>query len=68
MNVGTGITAQVQSLRNLAWRAPYMHDGCAMALTERFTRPACGGGDQHGHVSQLNEAQIADMVAYLETL
>ncbi len=65
-DVGTGKAFQVPSLRDLAFRAPYMHDGCAKTLTDRFG--ACGGGDLHGKTSQLSPAQIADLVAYLETL
>ena len=66
LDVGTGKAFQVPSLRGLAWRAPYMHDGCARTLAERFG--ACGGGDRHGNTSRLSQAQIADLVAYLETL
>jgi mono/diheme cytochrome c family protein len=66
-DVGTGAVLQVPSLRGLGPRAPYMHDGCAKTLEERFV-PACGGGDQHGKTSQLNAAQIADLCAYLRTL
>jgi YD repeat-containing protein len=65
--VGTGKPFQVPSLKGIAGRAPYMHDGCAKTLADRFTAP-CGGGDQHGLTSQLGAAEIADLVAYLETL
>jgi hypothetical protein len=44
-----------------------LHDGCAATLRGRFD-PACGGGDLHGKTSQLNEAQIGDLLAYLESL
>jgi hypothetical protein len=43
-----------------------MHDGCATTLADRFG--ACGGGDKHGHTSQLTAAQVADLVAYLDSL
>jgi len=43
-----------------------MHDGCAATLRDRFG--ACGGGELHGHTSQLTPAQIDDLVAYLESL
>jgi cytochrome c peroxidase len=66
VNVGTGGAFQVPSLFGIAWRAPYMHNGCAATLRDRFG--ACGGGDMHGHTSQLAAAQIGDLVAYLETL
>jgi mono/diheme cytochrome c family protein len=65
--VGTGGVFQVPSLRGLALRAPYMHDGCAKTLADRFV-PACGGGDKHGVTSQLTPDQIADLTAYLATL
>lgn len=66
VDVGTGKPFQVPSLRGLAARAPYMHDGCAATLHDRFG--PCGGGDRHGVTSALAPAQIDDLVAYLETL
>jgi mono/diheme cytochrome c family protein len=68
VNVGTGGTFKVPSLVGLAFRAPYMHDGCAATLEERFSRPDCGGGDLHGHASHLAREQLSDLIAYLETL
>jgi len=65
-DVGTGGKFQVPSLRGVAHRLPVMHDGCARTLTERFER-SCGG-DRHGNVAQLTPSEIADLVAYLETL
>jgi mono/diheme cytochrome c family protein len=66
VDVGTGGGFQVPSLRGVAFRAPYLHDGRAATLADRFT--ALGGGDQHGHTSDLSPSEIADLVAYLETL
>lgn len=66
MDVGTGKAFQVPSLAGIAARAPFMHDGCAPTLKDRFG--ACGGGDKHGKTSQLSGADIDDLVAYLETL
>ncbi|WP_438036339.1 cytochrome-c peroxidase [Sorangium sp. So ce204] len=66
VDVGTGQPFQVPSLHGLAARAPYMHDGCAATLHDRFG--PCGGGDRHGVTSALTPAQIDDLVAYLETL
>jgi hypothetical protein len=43
-----------------------MHDGCAATLRDRFG--ACGGGDNHGHTSQLTPAELDDLIAYLESL
>jgi hypothetical protein len=67
VNVGTGGMFQVPSLRGLAYRAPYIHDGCARTLEARFD-PACGGGDIHGHTTQLSAAERTDLIAYLRTL
>jgi cytochrome c peroxidase len=67
-DVGTGSAFQVPTLHGIAWRAPFMHNGCAPTLRDRFTNPACGGGDRHGVTSHLNPGQINDLVAYLETL
>ncbi|MGK3982250.1 c-type cytochrome [Sorangium sp. So ce136] len=67
-NVGTGKAFQVPSLVRIGARAPFMHDGCAATLKDRFVNPACGGGDKHGKTSHLSDEQIDDLVAYLETL
>jgi len=68
VNVQTiGGPFQVPSLRGLAWRAPYMHTGCAPTLADRFGS-SCGGGDAHGQTSKLTAEQRADLVAYLDTL
>ncbi len=66
VDVGTGAPFQVPSLRGLAWRAPFLHDGRAATLMDRFG--AQGGGDLHGHTSQLTSSQLGDLVAYLESL
>ncbi len=68
MDVGTGKAFQVPSLVGIANRAPFIHDGCAATLKDRFLNPACGGGDKHGRTSDLTEAELSDLVAYLETL
>ncbi|WP_437897125.1 cytochrome-c peroxidase [Sorangium sp. So ce124] len=65
-DVGKGERLQVPSLLGIAGRAPFMHDGCAATLRDRFD-PLCGG-DKHGDVSGLTSAQLDDLVAYLETL
>jgi hypothetical protein len=64
-DVGTGRDFQVPSLTGVVARAPYLHDGCAQTLEDRFV---CGGGDLHGHTSQLTPQQLGDLVAYLKTL
>ena len=65
-DVGTGGAFQVPSLLGVAYRAPYMHDGCARTLAERFD-PVCGG-DAHGNVAGLSDEDIADLVVYVESL
>jgi mono/diheme cytochrome c family protein len=67
VDVGTGGKFQVPSLNGVALHAPFMHDGCAATMADRFD-PECGGGDKHGKTSQLTRAQIDDLVAYLQTL
>lgn len=66
-DVGTGSAVQVPSLLGVVHRAPFMHDGCAETLSERFTDPSCGGS-LHGNTSHLTATEIDDLVAYLETL
>lgn len=68
--VGTtevGHSLQVPSLVGVGYRAPFLHNGCAATLRDRFD-PACGGGDEHGHTSALTSTQIDDLVQYLESL
>jgi hypothetical protein len=67
VDVGTGGAFQVPSLIGIGTRGPFMHDGCAATLHDRFN-PACGGGDRHGITSRLSSAQIDDLVAYLQSL
>jgi CxxC motif-containing protein (DUF1111 family) len=67
VDVGTGGSFQVPSLHGLGLRGPFMHDGCATTLLERF-EPRCGGGDRHGKTSQLSAQDKQDLAAYLETL
>jgi mono/diheme cytochrome c family protein len=67
--VGTSDEAlQVPSLVGIGYRAPFLHNGCAKTLAERFDNPACGGGEMHGATADLGTAQLADLVAFLETL
>jgi hypothetical protein len=66
VDVGTGEALQVPGLRGIGYRAPYLHTGCAKTLLERFD-PECGG-DEHGNVAGLSEAEILQIVAYLETI
>jgi hypothetical protein len=66
VDVGTGEPLQVPSLRGVGYRAPLIHNGCAATLKERFD-PSCGG-DKHGKTADLSNAQISDLIAYLQTL
>jgi hypothetical protein len=66
VNVGTGLAFQVPALRGVGFRAPFLHNGCAATLLDRFG--SCGGGDMHGHTSGLSMTERTDLVAYLETL
>ena len=63
-DVGTGAAFQVPSLIGIAWRAPYLHNGCAATLKDRFG--SCGG-DKHGDIAGLTENEISDLSSYLET-
>ncbi|HEY5936957.1 MAG TPA: hypothetical protein VIU61_20045, partial [Kofleriaceae bacterium] len=66
VNVGTGGSFKVPSLLGVGARAPFMHDGCAATLADRFG--VCGGGDFHGTTSQLTAAQLGDLIAFLESI
>jgi cytochrome c peroxidase len=63
VDVGTGQALQVPRLVELAYRAPFLHDGRAKTLQDRFGP----GGDLHGRTSQLTPADIDDLVAYLRS-
>ncbi len=66
VNVGTGGKFKVPSLLGVGARAPFMHDGCAKTLMDRFV--SCGGGDLHGATSALSETQLIDLTTYLDSL
>jgi CxxC motif-containing protein (DUF1111 family) len=63
---GTGMAFQVPTLIGVGLRAPFLHDGCALTLADRFG--PCGGGDQHGHTSQLTPSDQADLITYVGSL
>lgn len=67
VDIGTGGVFQVPSLLGVSARAPFMHNGCAPALRDRFS-VYCGGDDRHGVTSNLTPADLDDLVSYLETL
>jgi mono/diheme cytochrome c family protein len=66
LSVNTGGTFQVPSLVGVAWRAPFLHDGCAATLADRFG--ICTDGVSHGQTKQLTPEQIGDLIEYLQTL
>lgn len=45
-------------------RAPYGHDGRAPDLAVLLTLP----GDRHGHAAHLTKRELADLIAYLDSL
>jgi mono/diheme cytochrome c family protein len=65
-DVGTGRTLQTPSLVGVGGRGPYLHNGCAPELADRFG--PCGGGDLHGQTSELTPDEVDSLVAFLETL
>lgn len=65
-DVGTGGTFQIPSLLGARYRGPYLHDGCAPTLADRFG--SCGGGDLHGDVSKLSDDELQTLIAHLERL
>jgi DNA-binding beta-propeller fold protein YncE len=67
VDVGTGRPFQVPPLKGVASRGPWMHDGCAKTLSQRFTDVACGG-DKHGHIDTLAPSELEALIAYLSQL
>lgn len=66
VEVGTGGSFQVPSLLGVAYRAPFMHNGCSMTLEGRFD-VSCGG-DRHGSTATLSAADRSALAAFLSTL
>jgi hypothetical protein len=64
VDAGRGIF-KVPSLIGVGARAPYLHDGCAATLMDRFT--SCGN-TWHGNTSNLSATQLTDLIAFLESL
>lgn len=56
------------SLLGVGARGPFMHDGCAETLEDRFLDRACGGGDLHGRIGHLSGRQLNALIAYVQTL
>ena len=66
LDVGNDGAYQVPSLVGVGWRAPYLHNGCAKTLKDRFDGTC--GGDLHGNISGLSKPEIVDLTTYLESL
>jgi hypothetical protein len=64
VDVGTGGAFQVPRLHELWYRAPFMHDGRAATLRDRF---GTAGGTSHADVSALSQSDLDDLLAYLQT-
>jgi hypothetical protein len=56
----------VPHLTGIGSKAPYLHDGRATSLEEIWTLP--GVGDQHGVVTDLNKADLNDLVEFMKGL
>jgi mono/diheme cytochrome c family protein len=65
--LGASTATQVPSLLGVVDRAPYMHDGCALTLMDRFTDVSCGGS-KHGETAQLSADDLASLTAFVESL
>lgn len=66
-NVGTGGLFKVPSLLGVGARAPFLHNGCAATLIDRFV--TCSGAPGvHGDTSKLTPEQLKDLVQYLDSL
>lgn len=64
LEIGSGGAFKTPSLLGVGARAPYMHNGCAATLADCFT--PCGGS--HVSAASLTAAQLADLIAYLESI
>jgi YVTN family beta-propeller protein len=72
VNVGTGKSTDrspvidVPQLPNVAYSAPYLHDGSARSLEEIWT--VFNPKDTHGVTNDLTKDELNDLVEYLKTL
>ena len=71
-DVGTGKSTDrspvvdVPQLPNVAYSAPYLHDGSARSLEEIWT--VFNPKDTHGVSNDLTKDELNDLVEYLKTL
>lgn len=56
----------VPHLTGIARKAPFLHDGRARSLEEIWTMP--GVEDSHGQVTDLNKADLNDLIEFLRSL
>ena len=68
VDVGTGGAFQVPSLVGIGSRGPFMHNGCAKTLADRFSDTACGGGSKHGNVAGFSSNELSDLITYLQSI
>ena len=72
IDVGTGRTTDrspvidVPQLSNVAYSAPYLHDGAARSLEEIWT--IFNPKDTHGVTNDLTKDELNDLIEYLKTL
>jgi hypothetical protein len=64
--VGNSSAFQTPALVGVGWRAPFLHDGCASKLFDRFD-PKCRA-PSHGNTSGMVSSEISDLAAYLDSL
>lgn len=62
----TSSSFDVPHLTGIGRKAPYLHDGRARSLEEIWTLP--GVEDRHGVVTDLNKADLNDLIEYLRSL
>jgi cytochrome c553 len=65
LNVGTGGAFQVPTLRGVGSRAPFFHDGRASSVVATIDGTQARA---HGGASSLAPSDLADLVAYVESL
>ena len=56
----------VPQLTNVAYSAPYLHDGSAKSLEEIWT--IFNPKDTHGVTNDLTKDELNDLIEYLKTL
>ena len=72
IDIGTGQATDrspvvdVPQLRNVAYSAPYLHDGSARSLEEIWT--VFNPKDTHGVSNDLTKDELNDLIEYLKTL